>query len=326
MDLRQARSRGKGRSGSSSSQALQVQAPEQEDIEVQEAADDDTESDGPPPLVESSAEEAGDTEASSTSSSLPERFSYGVTKHRDIQATDLRVIDPMLDDGVWVIVDEGANSCVHGEQWRKNADAKYAKKGFKTHWSSKEAKNFKGIGSQKTSGKLIFPFGLLIKEANMTIPGLLDSNEVPNSAMPMLLSQNAQAHLGMAKDMRHGTIRLADYDLREIEVVRQKNTGLFMIRIDNLEMKRYLTGPQQMLKRKLLLDPSVCDKTMRQLALSSDSGEESSVCSVAESHRGCMVEGPQQEVIQDQDALAQEIYYQDPEPLHPIWPAMILSW
>ena len=49
----------------------------------------------------------------------------------DIQATHLRVVDPMKDEGVWVIVDDGANSCVHGEIWRKNAEEKLYRLGFK---------------------------------------------------------------------------------------------------------------------------------------------------------------------------------------------------
>jgi hypothetical protein len=212
------------------------------------------ESDGPPPLVGSSDEEDAPPNQPADSSDeslsaqpfpeLPQRASYGVTKHRDIQATDLRAIDPMVDEGVRVIVDEGANSCVHGDQWSKNADIKYKKNGFRTLWVSNVAKHFKGTGSQKTPGKLLFPFSLIIKDADFTIPGTLDSNEVPNSAMPMLLSQNAQAPLGMIKDMRKGTIRLADYDLREIEVVRHKNTGLFMIRIDHLEVNKFIRFPQ----------------------------------------------------------------------------------
>ena len=42
----------------------------------------------------------------------------------DNQTLNLRVVDPIADDCVWAIIDEGCNSCCHGEVWRKNAQAK----------------------------------------------------------------------------------------------------------------------------------------------------------------------------------------------------------
>ena len=38
--------------------------------------------------------------------------------------TSLRFVDPYEDEGVWCIVDEGANSNTHGELWLENATAK----------------------------------------------------------------------------------------------------------------------------------------------------------------------------------------------------------
>ena len=43
----------------------------------------------------------------------------------------LRFVDPYEDEGVWCIVDEGANSNTHGEYWRENAMAKWARKGVR---------------------------------------------------------------------------------------------------------------------------------------------------------------------------------------------------
>ena len=42
--------------------------------------------------------------------------------------TSLRVVDPYDDPGVWVIVDEGANSNTHSDYWMRNATAKWAKR------------------------------------------------------------------------------------------------------------------------------------------------------------------------------------------------------
>ena len=37
----------------------------------------------------------------------------------DNQTLSLRVADPIADDNVWAIIDEGCNSCCHGELWRQ---------------------------------------------------------------------------------------------------------------------------------------------------------------------------------------------------------------
>ena len=54
----------------------------------------------------------------------------------------------------------------------------------------------------------------------------------------MLLSQQAQSMLGFKKDVRDGTIQLKDYDDQDLEVVRQERTGLFMIRMDHIDLSR----------------------------------------------------------------------------------------
>ena len=43
---------------------------------------------------------------------------------KDNQTLNLRVVDPIADQGVWAIVDDGCRSCCHGEVWRQNAEAK----------------------------------------------------------------------------------------------------------------------------------------------------------------------------------------------------------
>ena len=37
------------------------------------------------------------------------------------QTLNLRVVDPIADEGVWAIIDDGCNSCCHGEVWRQSA-------------------------------------------------------------------------------------------------------------------------------------------------------------------------------------------------------------
>ena len=58
----------------------------------------------------------------------------------DNQTLNLRVVDPIEDDGVWATVDEGRNSCCHGEVWRQNAEAKMKVLVFHPIWLHRKAK------------------------------------------------------------------------------------------------------------------------------------------------------------------------------------------
>ena len=60
----------------------------------------------------------------------------------DRQSTDHRVVDAITDEGVWVIVDDGANSCCHGDAWRRNAEDKVYKLGFRYVMESLKSKRF----------------------------------------------------------------------------------------------------------------------------------------------------------------------------------------
>ena len=146
----------------------------------------------------------------------------------DIQATTHRVVDPMTDEGVWVVVDEGANSCCHGDEWRRNAEDKIYKKGFRFDAVHHKATQFKGIGNRSTKGLWNVPLGLKLRDSNDIFQGSCQSHELSNSDFPLLLSQAVQAHLHFVKDMAKRTIMLGDTG-EFLEVVRQANTGLFMI-------------------------------------------------------------------------------------------------
>ena len=132
-----------------------------------------------------------------------------------------------------MIVDEGANSCCHGEMWRENADIKLAKLGFKTWLKDSTPHKFKGVGSKTTTGKYQIPFGMKRASTGISHQGAVSSHEIAGASHPMLLSQGTQAQIGFVKCMRSVKITLLDFG-EELEVVRQARTGLFMVRIDHL--------------------------------------------------------------------------------------------
>ena len=77
--------------------------------------------------------------------------------HRDKGNTSLRVVDPLEDDGIWAVVDEGCNSNTHSMVWRKNLEMKCEKLGFKPVQLNSKVTQLTGVGSAATTGKWRLP-------------------------------------------------------------------------------------------------------------------------------------------------------------------------
>ena len=97
----------------------------------------------------------------------------------DDHIQSLRVVDPIADEGVWAIKDDGCNSCCHGELWRQNADAKMKVLRFQPKWVHRQATSFNGVGTSTTSGKPKIPMAIRLQESDMVIPGCVHSHEIP---------------------------------------------------------------------------------------------------------------------------------------------------
>ena len=85
-----------------------------------------------------------------------------------------------------------------------------------------------------TSGKLKIPMAIRLQESDMVIPRCGRSHEILEKTHLLLVSQASQAKLGMTKRVRDRSIALDDYDAQSLEVARQVETCLFLIRIDHL--------------------------------------------------------------------------------------------
>ena len=107
-------------------------------------------------------------------------------------------------------------------------------------WLHRKATTFNGVGTSTTSGKLKIPMAIRLQESDVVIPRCVHSHEIPEKTHLLLVSQECQAKLGMAKRVRDGSITLEDYDAQSLEVARQMGTGLFMIRIDHLIYNDYV--------------------------------------------------------------------------------------
>ena len=69
---------------------------------------------------------------------------------KDNQTLNLRVADPIEDEGVRANIDDGCNSCCHGEVWRQNAEAKMKVLGLHSIWLHRKATPFNGVGTSTT--------------------------------------------------------------------------------------------------------------------------------------------------------------------------------
>ena len=152
--------------------------------------------------------------------------------HAELCTRSRRVVHPYVDPHVWAVVDEGYKSCTHPERMRKDAERKWKKFRFALYLKSSKAMTFFGIGTRQAKCKQTFHVALQLEEAQLVVPGALDSHEISDVAgqIPhcLLLSQSVQAKLGFDISARRGTIYLDDDANQHLVVVRQAGSRLFM--------------------------------------------------------------------------------------------------
>ena len=95
---------------------------------------------------------------------------------RDKQTLNLRVVDPIADECVWAIINDGCNSCCYGEVWRQNAEAQLKVLGLRPIWLHRKDLLPNGAGTSTTSGKLSIPMAIRLQESDMVIPGCVHSH------------------------------------------------------------------------------------------------------------------------------------------------------
>ena len=148
----------------------------------------------------------------------------------DLECSVLPVVDVLNDEHVWGVLDEGCNSAVCGHEWMETCKAKLKNMGFDVPMQSDEQKAFKGLaGNVRTEGRYTIPF-VLEPEGGKKLPGVLDTYVVgePGDPTPLLLSQYAQAALGLVKDMATSTCTLGR-DGPILKLHRTKDSGLLCV-------------------------------------------------------------------------------------------------
>ena len=147
----------------------------------------------------------------------------------------LEEVDPLRDDHVYAMLDEGCNSTCHGEKWRIDAEKKLEKLGFRAKAAPLTVGTYRGIGGAEATQRLVFPIALAMEPSQLSWNGSVASNEIGGQDFPLLLSLQVQQKLGLRKDVRAGLVQLADYPGQSLRLFKNSRTGLLMIRIDQFE-------------------------------------------------------------------------------------------
>ncbi|CAL1129119.1 unnamed protein product [Cladocopium goreaui] len=148
----------------------------------------------------------------------------------ELECDALPVVDVLNDEHVWGVLDEGCNSTVCGHDWMESCKAKLKKIGFDAAMQSEEQKAFKGLaGNVRTKGRYRIPFALE-PEGGKKLPCVLETYVVgePGDPTPLLLSQHAQAALGLVKDMATSTCTLGRNG-PTLKLHRTKDSGLLCV-------------------------------------------------------------------------------------------------
>ena len=133
----------------------------------------------------------------------------------------------MNDPNIDVVLDEGCNSTCHSKHW----ETKLKNLGCQFPFKDTKGKTFCGLwtGRTSTEGSRTLPFSMSFMDSHCTpVHGALETHQLSTGKSPLLLPLHAQAHLGLVKDLKKGTVSIDD---NQLPVFRCSRTGLMMLAI-----------------------------------------------------------------------------------------------
>jgi len=137
----------------------------------------------------------------------------------------------MNDPNIYVVLDEGCNSTCYSKHWAEVIKKKLKNLGYQFPFNDTKGKTFSGLGTGGTSteGSRTLPFSLNFVDSHCTpVHGILETHQLSSGTSPLLLSLHAQAHLGLVKDLKNGTVSI---DGNQLPIFRCSHTGLMMLAI-----------------------------------------------------------------------------------------------
>ena len=139
------------------------------------------------------------------------------------------------DPRVFALLDEVCNRTCHGGRWMINAQTNPELIGKSLSSITGGEKSYCGLGRSKSLGRRKIPWSVVLSDETF-VGGSLSSNEMKNSYdLPLLLSLQAQATLGVVKDTRSGKLWWTDYKGSELQLYEVEGSGLRAICISSFD-------------------------------------------------------------------------------------------
>ena len=149
----------------------------------------------------------------------------------------LEVVDPKTDPRVFVILDEACNRTCHTVKWAKHAAKVLDQLDRPLGRLENDTTSYNGLGKQDSKGRRKCPFGVLLRNGKHA-EGTVMSNELAKDDHFMLLSLQAQATLGLVKDVADGTCFMKSYN-SSIPLYEVKGSGLRAICISEFQPEEH---------------------------------------------------------------------------------------
>ena len=140
----------------------------------------------------------------------------------------------MNDPNIYVVLDEGCNSTCHSKHWAEVVETKLQTLGYHFPFNDTKGKTFSGLGAGGTSteGSRTLPFSLNFRDRQcIPVHGVLESHQL------------STAHLGLVKDLKHGTISIGGNQLPVFRCA-QTHRGLIMLAITPQQLDKKGVSPQ----------------------------------------------------------------------------------
>ena len=156
-------------------------------------------------------------------------------------ATGPFVRDQEYDERVWATLDEGCNAACHSASWAARAEWYFDMFGLQSEYrENTRPKGSTGLGSNAVAavGRRKFPFALAFTSERDDIhhlSGTIESWELPEDG-PFLFPIDAQARLGLIKDMAKSRIFIENKPGVYLRMCKDAKTGLMLIHVADFDM------------------------------------------------------------------------------------------
>ena len=156
-------------------------------------------------------------------------------------AAESFVIDQEHDERIWATLDEGCNAACHSASWAARAERYFDMFGFQSEYrEGTRNKVFTGLGGNTVAavGRRKFPFALAFTAERGDIhhlSGTIESWELPGDG-PFLFPIDAQAKLGLIKDMARSRIFIENKPGFYLRMYKDAKTGLMLINVADFDL------------------------------------------------------------------------------------------